>query len=164
MATSGPSEPWRNAEDFAECVAKGGRNDDHNKNNATATTAPTLKTVPPTPSWTGNISRGELKEALNMTAAAAATSAAAAATPSSPPLALTRPPSCYGAGFGPGERKGGALFEEGDGTYLCGVGGSERDNMHGGRNGGYGGLGGGGVAIDGYKPFDSSIGVDLGSV
>lgn len=162
MATSGPSEPWRNAEDFAECVAKGaGNDDDNNINKATATIAPALRTVPTTPSWVGTISRGELKKSLNMTTAAAAT-ATAATTPSSPPLALTRPPSCYGTGLGPGERKGGALIEEGDGTYLRGVGGSERDNVHGGRNGGGGVLGGGGV--DGYKPFDSSIGVDLGSV
>jgi len=150
MATSGPSEPWRNADDFAEYSAAKGR---------TAVGRTAAAETKAGGVGTSKHYRGRTATEAVAAAIPAAAAAAAAASASSLHHSLSqvgagldeiggRQRSSWG--FDGGERKGGALFDD-DGQGL-GYGGA---GCIGGLYGGGGGAGGG-MMLD-------SVGVDLGS-
>eukprot|EP00903_Cladosiphon_okamuranus_P018834 g17323.t1 len=162
MATSGPSEPWRNADDFADYVARKGEGKTVSGGGGGA---PFGNSAAATATKVGG--RGNTLPRGGKAAAGAATAAiAAAARPSTPPTGF----SCFSParggdrrrgspGFDGGGRKGGVLHDDGRGIgdgHPVGRDGDANGPLHGGNGGGGNGDGGGTM-------FDSIV-VDLGSV
>lgn len=150
MATSGPSEPWRNADDFAEYSAIAA------KRHATLGGKAAVETK------VGGVGKSmHLRGRPAMEAGAVAAPTALAASASSLHLSLSQAGAGAGldgtgdrprssSGFYVGERKGGALFDHDEqGLGYVDVGGV------GGGGDGVGGASGG-MMLD-------SVGVDLGS-
>lgn len=170
MATSGPSEPWRNADDFAECVATKGENITPASTAAIAVAATSTPValdslVAPAGAATaykasmvnggggGGSGDFDTYQTGTSTQAAASTTSDAFSYSLSVAGGIAGSTRCgssgrSSAGFDVGGRRGGALALE----------------ESGGGGGGFGG-GGGGVIESGtsFRAFDS-IPVDLGSV
>lgn len=177
MATSGPSEPWRNADDLAEYVAAkgesktasggggGGGGAPFENSAAAAATATAAAAATRAGGKVNTLPRG------GRATAAPATAAIAATPPSTPPMGSSYfSPARDGGGggdrrrgspgFDRGGRKGGVLYangqEIGDRGHRVGRDSDANGPLHGESWGGGHGEGGGTM-------FDS-IGVDLGSV
>lgn len=171
MATSGPSEPWRNADDFADYIAAKGEGKAPggvgvaafgNSEAATAAVAATRA------GGKGNtlVRRGK---ATTATATAAAVAAAPPSTPSMQSMNFSPARGVGGGGdrgrgspgFHVGERKGGALYDGGQDISDGGGDGAGLKNDVGGPLHGANGVGGGNR--EGSCTMFDSIGVDLGS-
>eukprot|EP00752_Nemacystus_decipiens_P001659 g1611.t1 len=175
MATSGPSEPWRNADDFANYVASKGecKTTSGGAGAGTPTAATATATATATSTWAG-------AQVHSFPPGAKATAAASAATATAPYSAQSTSSSYFSParsgggggggdrrigspGFDAGKRKGGELYDDGQGVRDSGYGVGGHDDAKCPLHGDNGGDGLGGNREGGFTMFDS-VGVDLGSV